>query len=338
MDFQYHRELAGGSTLSAFSFESAALADNPLGDPATRAHPVLIPSGEGEGLPLVCVLVGYTGFGHKVLNKSSLWQENLPERLARLMAEGEIPPAVFLWPSCETRLGGSQYLNSPGTGLYEDMLMDELIPAVEEKWACGGEGKRVVIGKSSGGYGALRLTMRRGGFFSAAGSHCGDMGFDVSHTRGFPDALACWQRFGGPQAFLEALPDLDEFGYAEHAGLEMIAMASCYSPDAGAPLGVQLPVDPETGEIRGDIFEKWLANDPLRMVEDPDHAESLRGLKALYLDAGEKDEFALQWGLRRMARRLEKLNIAHRVEYHEGGHFNTDGRYSASLPFLLGDL
>ncbi len=338
MDFQYQRELTGGSKLSVFSVESTVLAGNPLGDPAKRAHPVLLPSGGGEGLPLVCVLVGYTGFGHKVLNKGSLWQENLPERLAGWMESGEVPPAVFLWPSCETRLGGSQYLNSPGTGRYEDMLLDELIPAAEAEWGCGGQGRRIVVGKSSGGYGALRLAMRREGFFSAVGSHCGDMGFDVSHTRGFPDALACWRRFGGPEDFLEALPGLEDFGYSEHAGLEMIAMASCYSPDESSPLGVELPVDSETGELRGEVFEKWLANDPLRMVQAGPCAEALRGLKALYLDAGEKDEFALQWGLRRMVRRLDALGVSHRAEFHSGGHFNTDGRYAISLPFLLGAL
>ena len=191
MEFEYRREVAGGATLSTFPFTSSVLEGNALGDPVRRSHPLLVPAGGAAGLPLVVVLVGYTGFNHKVLSKTSMWAETLPERLARVTAEGRIPPAVYLWPSCETRLGGSQYLNSPGTGRYEDFLIDELVPAVEAQLGCGGAGRRVIAGKSSGGYGALRLVMQRPGYFAAAASHCGDMGFDMSHFRGFADALTC---------------------------------------------------------------------------------------------------------------------------------------------------
>lgn len=334
MEFEYRREVAGGATLTTFTFTSEALVGNTLGDPVRRSHPMLIPAGGGAGLPLVVVLVGYTGFNHKVLSKSSMWAETLPERLARCTAEGIIPPAVYLWPSCETRLGGSQYLNSPGTGRYEDFLIDELIPAVESEFGCGGDGRRVIAGKSSGGYGALRLVMQRPGYFASAASHCGDMGFDMSHFRGFADALTCWEKHGGPEAFLEKLPEL-KLGYSEHAGIECIAMASCYSPNPDAPLGVDLPMDPATGEVRQEIFARWLSNDPLRMIEEAPHADALRQLEVLWLDAGHTDEFALQWGLKRFSKRLGELEIPAEVEFYPGGHFDTDHRYELSLPRLL---
>ena len=330
---RYQREVHG-ATLTVFPYNSEALRGNPLGDPAERHSPLLLPAGGGRGLPLVVVLVGYTGFGHKVLNRPSLWAENLPERIARATAEGRIPPAVYLWPSCETRLGGSQYLNSAGTGRYQDFLLDELVPAVETAHGCGGDGRRVVAGKSSGGFGALSLCMRRPGSFAAAASHAGDMGFDGSHVRGFADALNCWRQHGGPQAFLDKLPELS-IGFQEHAGVELIAMASCYSPNPASPLGVDLPVDPDTGEMRAEVFARWLDHDPLRMVERPECAEALRGLRALYLDAGERDEFALQWGLRRFLVKLEALEIPHRAEFFDGGHFDMDDRFETSLPFLL---
>lgn len=334
MDFEYRRRLQGGAELRTFSFESECLQGNVLGDPTRRAHPVLIPEGGGQGLPLLVLLVGYTGFNHKVLSKTSMWSETLPERLARCMHNGSIPPAVVLWPSAETRLGGSQYMNSPGTGLYEDFLLDELIPATESEFGCGGNDRRFVAGKSSGGYGALRLVMRRPGYFAAAASHCGDMGFDMSHFRGFADALSCWQKHGGPEAFLAKLPQL-RLGFQEHAGIECLAMASCYSPDPAQALGVQLPVDPDSGEIRHEVFGKWLEQDPLRMVDRAEHADGLRALRSLWLDAGHSDEFALQWGLKRFARRLEALEIPAHVEFFDGGHFDTDVRYESSLPHLL---
>jgi len=339
MRLEYRRELAGGAVLTVHELDSAALRGNALGDPSVRANPLLVPAGGGAGLPLVTVLFGYTGFAHKVLNVPGIWQENLPERIARATAEGRIPPAVYVWPACETRLGGSQFVNSAGTGRYEDYVCDELIPAVEQALGCGGAGRRVVAGKSSGGFGALHLVMRRPGFLAAAASHCGDLGFDMSHVRGFADALTAWRKAGGPAEFLRKLPRLEKFGFGEHAGAEMLALGACYAPDPASPWGCELPVDPATGEPRPEVFAKWLAFDPLRRVQqNPAEAAALRGLRALYLDAGEFDEFALQWGLRRFVARLQQLTIGHRAEFFPGGHFETDARYEISLPFLLQSL
>lgn len=346
MEFEYRRELAGGAVLTVLTFTSKVLEGNTLGDPVRRSHPVLLPPGAASSsLPLVVVLAGYTGFNHKIINKGSMWSESLPERIGRCMAEGSIPPAVLMWPSCETRLGGSQYLNSPGTGQYEDFLLQELIPQVEAQLSSaanadglgvqvGGEGNRIIVGKSSGGYGALRLAMRNPGYFRAAGSHCGDMGFDMSHFRGFADALSCWHKYGGPANFVKELPNLN-LGHLEHAGIEGIAMASCYSPNAEAELGVDLPMDPATGEIHHHIFDRWLKQDPLRMLDQANHADALRGLDTLYLDAGHSDEFALQWGLRRFSAKLNELQVPAHIEYYDGGHFNTDHRYEVSLPLLI---
>jgi hypothetical protein len=313
MLLDYRRELAGGATLTVLDVDSQLLRGNPLGDPHHRSQPLLLPAGDSAGLPLVAVLVGYTGFNHKVLNKSSMWQPSLPERIAQWTADGTLPPAVYVWPACETRLGGSQYLDH----------------------RCGGDGNRVVVGKSSGGYGALSLAMRNPGLFVAVGSHAGDMGFDMSHFRGFADALNCWAKYGGPEAFVARLTELENFGHLEHAGIEGIAMAACYSPNPDAPLGVDLPVDPATGEIRHEVFARWLEHDPLRMIERPQCADALHSLRALYLDAGERDEFALQWGLKRMEKRLTEFDIAATVQYFPGGHFNMDHRYAESLPRLL---
>lgn len=336
MRLEYRRELAGGALLTVQEVDSAVLRGNALGDPSIRANPLLVPAGRTAGLPLVAMLFGYTGFAHKVLNVPGIWQENLPERIARAAAEGRIPPAVYVWPACETRLGGSQFVNSAGTGRYEDYVCDEVVPAIERALGCGGAGRRVAAGKSSGGFGALHLAMRRPGFFAAAGSHCGDLGFDLSHVRGFAEALNAWRKAGGPAEFLRRLPALEKVGFTEHAGAEILALGACYSPDAGSPWGCELPVDPATGEPRPEVFAKWLAFDPLRRVmQNATEAAALRGLRALYLDAGESDEFALQWGLRRFVERLKEQKIAHRAEFFAGGHFDIDARYEVSLPYLL---
>lgn len=328
-----------GATFRNFGIKSTFLEGNPLGDPVERDNPVLAPNSGAEGLPLVVMLVGFTGFGRKVMSKTSLWGDTLPERIARATQSGSIPPAVYLWPSCETRLGGSQYRNSKGTGRYEDYALRELVPAVEKELGCGGDGNRVIAGKSSGGYGALTLCMRNPAFFSACACHAADMGFESGYRREFPEALNVWRSHGGPASFLAKMESGElSMGTPEHAALDAMAMASCYSPNPESSFGFDLPVDTETGEPRDEIWERWIVHDPLNLVLEESNAAALRALNLLFMDAGEQDEFALQWGLRRLVPRMEKMKIPHQVEFFDGGHFNTDHRYETSLPLLLAAL
>ena len=94
-------------------------------------------------------------------------------------------------------------------------------------------------------------------------------------------------------------------------------------------------LDPETGEPDAESFQRWFEHDPVRMVESEQYADALRNLDELYLDAGERDEFGLQWGLRRFVKRLQAADIDHHVEYFNGGHFDMDARYEISLPKIL---
>ncbi len=135
--------------------DSKALANNRLGDPTERIVDVYIPhASTGAGLPLLVDLVGYTAGGPA----HTAWKEfyeNVPERLDRLIGDGVMPPVAVAFPDCFSRLGGNQYVNSPVMGNYEDFLIAEMLPAVETRFGCGGEGRRGVFGKSSGGFGAL---------------------------------------------------------------------------------------------------------------------------------------------------------------------------------------
>src|SRR6202171_964562 len=142
-------------SVSRVTIESQALKSNMLGDPTVRAVDVYIPAGhDGQGLPLLVDLVGFTGSGLSHTNWVG-FRENLPERLDRLIGEQRMPPVVVAFPDCFTRLGGTQYINSASVGAWEDFLLQEMLPAIEERFGCGGNGRRGVFGKSSGGYGAL---------------------------------------------------------------------------------------------------------------------------------------------------------------------------------------
>ena len=102
---------------------------------ADRAYPVLL------------AIVGYPGTGAMLFNKDPLG-EDLASKLDRLIESGACPPVIVAAPDCFTRVGGNQYINSEGTGRYEDYLLEELIPFVEQRYRTGAWG---VFGKSSGG-------------------------------------------------------------------------------------------------------------------------------------------------------------------------------------------
>src|ERR1700746_2383341 len=135
------------------TLDSKLLEGNPLGDPAVRVVDVYVPAGhDGRGLPLLVDLVGFTGSGLSHTNWTA-FRENLPERLDRLIGERRMPPVVVAFPDCFTRVGGNQYVNSASMGAWEDFLLYEMLPAIEQRFGCGGTGRRGVFGKSSGGYG-----------------------------------------------------------------------------------------------------------------------------------------------------------------------------------------
>jgi enterochelin esterase family protein len=68
------------------------------------------------------------------------------------------------------------------------------------------------------------------------------------------------------------------------------------------------------------------------MVEH--YTNELRTLKLLYLDAGTRDEFALDLGARVLAARLKEHNIPFIHEEFDDGHFNISYRYDRSLEHI----
>jgi S-formylglutathione hydrolase FrmB len=97
-----------------------------------------------------------------------------------------MPPVVVAFPDCFTGSGGNQYINSASTGAWEDFPLHEMLPAVERRFGCGGTGRRVVFGKSSGGYGAITHALRHSDICAAAACHSGDMGFELFYLPDMP--------------------------------------------------------------------------------------------------------------------------------------------------------
>ena len=120
---------------------SRVLADNPLGDPHVRLLDVWLPPqydrakgrGRGARFPVVYDLVGFTGTGRMHTAPRS-FEENVPERAARLVHERKMGPMIVAFPDCFTALGGNQYVNSTAIGRYADYLTRELVPFVDKEF------------------------------------------------------------------------------------------------------------------------------------------------------------------------------------------------------------
>lgn len=317
-------------------FTSEVLRGNAAGDPHVRRIPVwLPPSYDAEPTrrwPVLYVLTGFTGRGRMLLNDGP-FSPSLDDRLDALVASGACGEMIVVMPDCYTRFGGSQYLDSPATGAYATHLCDELVPWVDAHFRTRpGREHRGVAGKSSGGFGALTLSMSRADVFGAVACHSGDLYFEYCYRPDFPVALTTLQAAGGVRAFLEKFERATQKGKHEFATFNIVGMAAAYSPDPAGELGFALPFDLSSGELREDVWARWLEHDPLRRLDR--HADALRSLRALFLDCGTRDEFHLQHGARLFSRRLTALGIAHEHQEFDDGHMNISYRYDVSLPVL----
>lgn len=321
--------------------ESKLLAGNPLGDPVERRHPVYLPAAYDEQpqrrFPVLWCLAAYTNSGRGQV----AWRnhgETVPERLDRLIARGDMPPVIAVFPDCYTALGGNQYVNTPAMGPYADHLIEELIPAVDRTYrTIAGPAARAVFGKSSGGFGALHLAMAHPGVFAAVASHAGDCGFDRAYAGDFPvccNVLAAAE--GDLDAFVRAFWNKNRPTGSDFHTMMVLCLAASYSPDAGQPLGLRLPFDLRTCRLDPDTWRRWLAFDPV--VRAPGALDELNALAGLWIDVGDRDQYAIHFGTRELHDLLEAAGVEHHFEEFSGTHSGIDWRLDHSLPWLAARL
>ncbi len=322
-------------TVKVLRHESQILKGNPLGDKHVRDLYVYLPpnyeSEKDKYFPTVYCLTGFTGRGKMFLNDNA-FAPNLAERLDKLTADGTIKPMIAIMPDCFTYYGGSQYVNSSATGYYEDYLTEAIVPFVDENFRTAlDKNSRAVMGKSSGGYGALVMAMRHADRFGLACSTSGDAYFEFCYFPGIAEGFRAIK--GEPKALIEKFwRETERKGKDDFAALNTIGMSACYAPNDAAELGFDLPFDLETGEIRWDVWARWLEHDPVRLVEKS--VENLKSLKLLFIDAGTRDEFALDLGAKILCRRLKEFDIPYLTEEFDDGHFNIGYRQNRSLELI----
>ena len=235
--------------------------------------------------------------------------------------------------------GGSQFINSVSTGPYMDYLCDEVVPFIdaELRRPIPDRHHRGITGKSSGGYGAMVVPMLRPDVFGALASHAGDALFEVCYMPEFPATIRKLRdEFEGSyDVFFERMRSAESFDFKRFAEpLDTYAMAACYSPDESNPGKALLPFEIETGRHIPEVWERWLAWDPVRMA--PKYAEALASMKRIYLDAGKKDEYFLDLGATRLLERTDRRSgSSTRCELFDGTHGGLQYRYPGAIRELV---
>jgi S-formylglutathione hydrolase FrmB len=326
-------------TLETVWLDSPALAGNPLGDPARRELLVYLPPGYEAGrerFPAVYFLHGF-GSGVRAWTGFSGFAPTTPERLDALIAASAVPPCLGVFADGWTALGGTQWIDSDAVGRYGQYVARDLVGFVDSSFRTVSHRlARAVVGKSSGGYGALALGAFHAEVFGHLGAHSADAYFEYCYLPELPKAAAALLAHADAGAwFAAALRRAAETKLEgkDFAVVNVLAMAAHYSPRRGAPLGLDLPFEAETGRIREEVWARWLEHDPVRFV--PRRAAAVRSLASVWIDCGTRDEFHLRWGARMVARELDRLGVEHVHEEFEDGHLGTGYRYAPSLAWLL---
>src|SRR5512143_3970250 len=277
------RPLRAAGTLVVLEHTSKVLAGNPLGDPHVRKLAVWLPpeydrgakGGRGPRFPVLYDLVGFTGSG-RAHTAWRAFDENVPERAARLVHERRMGPMIVVFPDCFTALGGNQYINSSAIGRYADYLTRELIPFVDREFrTLASREHRGCFGKSSGGYGAMIHGMQYSRYWGAIANHSGDAYFEYVYGADWPNTLDELAKFRRPKLragqrniaaaaraagysgrddgriarFLDHVWKTEKLGSGEVHALMNLAMAASYDPDPRAPNGFRVPYNLETGEV-----------------------------------------------------------------------------------------
>src|SRR5690606_20272292 len=222
--------------------------------------------------PVVYLLPGY-GL------RASRWMTlfNIEQAANNAMArEGEdgSREVILVNPSSYTIYDGGMYSNSATAGNWEGFIADDLVAYIDSHYRTIPErDSRGLAGHSMGGYGTLRIGMKRPDVFSALYS-----------------LAACCMLEGGEPS--EALRVAGEFETREevialpYPQKSVFARAAAWSPNPlNPPFYVDLPV--VDGVEQPLIQAKWLANSILPMLDQ--YAANLKRYTALMFDVGLQD-------------------------------------------------
>jgi enterochelin esterase-like enzyme len=305
-----------------------SLEGNLEGDSPDRDVTIYLPPGyatdKARRYPVIYLLHGYGGRGDTFNGRLA----TLPDSADRLVASGAAREMIVVMPDAFTLHKGSMYSNSITTGDWESYVAVDLPAYMDGHYrTIPNRMSRGLAGHSMGGYGALRIGMKRPDVFSSLylmSSCClnASLTFD-------PGRMA-------PAEAIKTREAAEEAGRGRGFGPSVtLAEGAAWSPNPkNPPLYLDLPV--KDGKLQPDVIAKWAANAPLAMVSQ--YISSLKMYKAIGMEVGTKD------GLLRTNKQLEEMltgfGVTHTYEEYDGNH--TDHVFERveknTLPFFSKNL
>ncbi|MGH9959109.1 MAG: alpha/beta hydrolase [Pyrinomonadaceae bacterium] len=314
-------------TLAEDTFHSRALEGNLSGDSPDRSMYIYLPPSYKKSptrrYPVIYLLHGYQGS----------YQQWTPivDVLNNLIAQGAVREMILVMPDANNKFGGSFYTNSASIGNWEDFLIKDLIAYVDRKYRTLPQAaSRGIAGHSMGGYGAIKLGMKRPDLYSAVyglSSCCLGWGGDLAPEN------AAWKTTLSFKT-MDDLKPKDEIYFAQ----ALMGLSAAWSANpAGAPFFVDFLVDSRNNQrkLSESVYAKWSANMPVAMVDQ--YRTNLALLRAIAFDVGKQDEFThIPLTNRELSQALTRNKIKHSFEEYEGDHNNKvpERLVSKLLPFF----
>jgi len=306
-----------------------ALEGNLSGDSADRAVSVYLPPSykveAGRRYPVVYMLHGFTDSEEKWWRKPDHWI-NLP-RVIEESLEGEARELIVVMPDAFTRFQGSMYSNSAATGDWETFVAEELVTYVDSHYrTVPGRAGRGLAGHSMGGYGTLRIGLKRPDVFAAI--------YALSPCCLMPNMDM--EGLGSRMAKAASVRSVAEIGQADFGTKATLASAAAWSPNPDKPpLFIDLPW--EDGKPQPLVAARWVANAPIAMVDQ--YLPNLRRYRAIAFDAGDADK-GIAASIRLLDEILNRYQVQHTFEIYEGTHTSGVGERIAerALPFFSENL
>lgn len=149
----------------------ASLEGNLSDDPADREVSVYLPPSYANDTdrryPVVYMLHGYTDDDAKWFGLVDHWI-HLPPIVDTALADPDTREMIIVMPNAYTRFHGSMYSSSVVTGDWERFIAEDLVAYIDTNYRTIPDAtSRGIAGHSMGGYGAMRIGMKRPDVFSS---------------------------------------------------------------------------------------------------------------------------------------------------------------------------
>lgn len=299
------------TSVEAIAIAGETLRGNPLADPTDRRAAVISPAGSqpSEAMAIVYFLPGWGGSPDDFLEGGG--RAAFSQAVETLKSAGA--PVRLVVADGRTRWGGSQFINSSATGRYADYVSDDVVRTIERRYKVT-TGQRLVGGHSSGAYGAMLLAMRKQQLFDGVVALSPDSDFEATHRglvsqpnvrRVTHSMVESWM----PPATAQP-----------QDGLVRLVCGLCanYAPLGAAKPGHFAWLYDDRGEWQADVWQRWIAADPLTFIRA--NRNAFAPTQRIYLDGAERDEFLANVGARNMHAVLRERRSP--AEFYEspGGH------------------